>query len=90
MEGDLIFGYRNRLFIIQSDYSVLESSDGYMSIGSGYLFALGSLFSTKNLIDNPKTRIHLALQSAAKFDMGVQAPFYIINTVNDDVIEFKE
>ena len=47
--ANFIIGARDKLFEVQMDYSVLEHSDGYTSVGSGEYTALGSLYSTKNL-----------------------------------------
>lgn len=90
MDGDLLFGYKDKMFKIQGDYSLLEVTDNYDSVGSGEYFALGSLFTTENTDMKPIERIHKSLQSASKFNVGVSAPYYIINTKNDEVIEFKE
>lgn len=90
MEGSLLFGYKDTLFEIQCDYSLLESTNKYLSCGSGEYFALGSLASTEGMSLKPIERIHKALQAASKFDSGVAPPFYIINTENDEVVEFKE
>lgn len=90
MEGVLLFGYRDNLFMIQSDYSLVESTDDYLAIGSGMDYALGSLATTYDnempIID----KIHMALKSATKHVVGVEPPFYIINTANDEVIELLE
>lgn len=90
MFGELLFGYKDKLFKVQSDYSLLESSNKYQSIGSGEHFALGTLFALESQEMTPQERIHLALQSASKFAVGVAAPFYVINTENDEVVEFLD
>lgn len=87
MEGVLLFGYKDNLFMIQSDYSLVESTDGYLSIGSGMDYALGSLATTYNDEIPIVDKIHMALKSATKHAVGVEPPFYIINTSNDEVIE---
>lgn len=90
MEGELIFGYKDKLFKISSNYGLLERDEIYDSCGSGEYFALASLFTTEDMDLKPIERIHKALQSASKFNVGVQAPYYIINTKNDEVIKFEE
>ncbi len=89
-ESYFLLGYKNKLWLIESNYAVFETTDNYQAIGSGVNYALGSLYTTENSKLTPIERIHLALQAASKFSTGVSAPFYIINTDNDDVVEFKD
>lgn len=88
--GIFLFGYKDKLFKIESDYQVGISKDNYDACGCGEDFALGSLKTTEDMKLSPVERIHKALQAASKFSVGVGAPFYIINTLNDDVIEYKD
>jgi ATP-dependent protease HslVU (ClpYQ) peptidase subunit len=88
--GTFLLGYKDKLFKIESDYQVSESIDNYMACGSGEAFALGSLMTTENMNLNPYERIRLALQAATKFAIGVEPPFYIINTKDDEVVEYKD
>lgn len=88
--GTFLLGYKDKLYQIQSDYQVGEPSLGYDACGSGEDFALGSLHSTERSGLSPEERIHKALQAATEFSVGVGAPFYIVNTANEKVIEFKE
>jgi ATP-dependent protease HslVU (ClpYQ) peptidase subunit len=89
-ESYFLLGYKNKLWLIESNYSVFETKDNYQAIGCGTNYALGSLHSTNDTDLTPVERIHKALQAASKFSSGVSAPFYIINTENDEVIEFKD
>lgn len=88
--GTFLLGYKGNLFEVQSDYSVLESSDNYSSCGSGDSFALGSLKTTEGMDMTPAERIHKALQSANKFSISVSPPFSIINTKTKEVMTFNE
>ena len=85
--ANFIVGVNNKLFEIQSDYSVLEPMDGMCAVGCGEYTAMGSLYSTKD--DEAKTipeRIQIALEAAEHCCCGVQRPFRIINTKNDEEI----
>lgn len=73
--GEFIVGYRGRLFKIQSDYQVEESSHGFAACGCGDLIALGSLHGTPGA--DPKERVLLALRAAETFSAGVRQPFHI-------------
>ena len=89
--GEFLLGHQGRLFKIQEDYSVLESSNGYDACGCGEYFALGALkIMEENTELSPVEKIHKALQAASKFSVGVAPPFHIINTENDVVFEFEK
>jgi ATP-dependent protease HslVU (ClpYQ) peptidase subunit len=88
--GCFLLSYKDKLYKIESDFQVGISIDNYDACGCGEDYALGSLNTTENSNLSPVERIHLALQAASKFSVGVSAPFYIINTQNDDVVEFKD
>lgn len=77
---------KNKVFEIQQDYSVLEPTLGFCSVGCGQNFAMGSLYSTKDLDISIPKRIELALEAAEQCGCGVQRPFTILNTKDEDVI----
>lgn len=84
--GNFIVGIKDRLFEVQSDYSVLEPQDGFCAVGCGEDVAMGSLLTTKYMdIDIPK-KIELALNAAESYCCGVQRPFKIINTMSKEEI----
>jgi ATP-dependent protease HslVU (ClpYQ) peptidase subunit len=85
--ANFIIGAKDKLFEVQEDYSVLEPSDGYTSVGCGEDIAMGSLYSTKNLDIPISDKIRIALEAAEHIACGVQRPFKIINTKNEDVID---
>jgi ATP-dependent protease HslVU (ClpYQ) peptidase subunit len=74
--GIFLVGYRDRLFMIGSDYQVGESLNKFDAVGCGGVFALGSLNSTAG---DPKERIRKALETAEKFSAGVRGPFVILS-----------
>lgn len=73
--GSFLVGFRGRLFSIQSDYQVCESSRGFHAIGCGADYALGSLASTAG--QPGEERIRRALEIAELFSGGVRAPFRV-------------
>jgi ATP-dependent protease HslVU (ClpYQ) peptidase subunit len=85
--ANFIIGAKDKLFEVQGDYSVLEPSDGYTSVGCGEDVAMGSLYSTKNLDIPVYDKIRIALEAAEHTACGVQRPFKIINTKDEDVID---
>ena len=89
--ANFLIGVDGKLFQIQLDYSVLEAKDGYDAVGCGEYAALGSLYSTTKYCPKftPVQHITAALESAEKNCCGVQRPFHIINTKNDEVITIE-
>ena len=68
-------------FEIQSDYQVAELQEGYMACGSGYEYALGSMFSIPDL--DPVERIGTALEAASYFNPFVRPPHIIASNTYD-------
>lgn len=87
--GDLIFAYKNQLYIIQQDGSILEPEDEYVASGSGGDFSLAVLSQNGNGDKDIIVRITEALEAAEKHAVGVQRPFYIMNTKDDKVVEIR-
>lgn len=87
IEGDVIFAYKNQLYIIECNLQVLEAEDDYVASGSGKDFALAVLSQNKDksVID----RIREGLEAAEKHGCGIKRPFYILNTKEDEVVEIK-
>ena len=87
--GNFIIGAGNKLFEIQTDYSVLEPLLGFCSVGSGEDIAMGSMITTKDMGLTVPQRIELALKAAEECSCGVQRPFTIINTKDEEIIVIK-
>lgn len=74
--GTFLVGYDGRLFNIEDDFQVGENSCNYGSVGCGWSYSLGSLYSTESSID-PEFRVRKALECAEFFSGGVKGPFTI-------------
>ena len=75
MEGNfLIATAGGKLYEMLSDFQFNEISD-FTAIGSGSTFALGSLFTSKGIINDPKARVLKALEASAFFDSATGPPF---------------
>ena len=83
--GQFIVANEVTIYEIDSDNQVSVHSNGLYSVGCGQEFALGSLHTTRDTNLTPKERIFKALEAAQEFSVGVQAPFYIMNTANNDI-----
>lgn len=82
--ANFIIGAGNHLFEVQEDYSVLQPELGFCSVGCGEYVAMGSLITSQGMDLSPVERITLALEAAEKYCCGVQRPFRIINTKNEE------
>jgi hypothetical protein len=71
-----IIAYGPYFITIENDFQVAIESD-YAAIGSGGPVALGALSVLKN---EPTKRLGKALESAAKHNAGVRAPFHYDHT----------
>ena len=83
MESSYLFIYRDRIFNIGSDLSVVEVED-YVAIGSGANQAIGSLLSTEG--KKPEERIVMAIKASAASDIYVDYPIIITDS---ESTEFK-
>ena len=77
--GTFLVAYKDRLFKICSDFQVGESISGMEAIGCGDAYALGSLYSTKKMV-NTNDRIIKSLECASFFSIGVHKPFIVVST----------
>lgn len=83
IDSSFLFAYRDKLFMINSDLSVIEVDD-YVAIGSGANEAIGSLLSTEG--QSPRRRIVKAIKSSAASDIYVDYPIILTDT---DKCEFE-
>lgn len=71
-----LLAYNGKLYEFQTDFSLIETSCGYNSVGMGKEFALGSLYSTEG--QDPTVRVLTALKAAAEFSPSVSEPFDVL------------
>lgn len=84
MESKYLFAFKDKLFIIGYDASVIEIDD-YVAMGSGESESIGSLLTT-NSDEVPETRIIKAIKASAAHDIYVDYPIVLSNTKD---LEFK-
>ena len=77
LDSSFIFAFRDKLYFINRDLSVLEIDD-YVAIGSGEDQAIGSLLSTEG--EKPIERIVKAIKASAAADIYVDYPIIISDT----------
>lgn len=66
--GVFLVAVEHRIFIVQDDFSVLEPTCGFASVGSGSEIALGALYANKDTAIN---RAKLAVEAASMFTPSV-------------------
>jgi ATP-dependent protease HslVU (ClpYQ) peptidase subunit len=76
--GSFLLGVAGRLYDIQTDYQYARSVTGYLAIGCGDEFALGSLYETGRQGCPPRVRVESALKASAAHCAAVAPPFTII------------
>ena len=85
--GDFLVGYDGRIFNVEANFSVFETSECYHAIGSGDREALAALHTIDAIL--PKlpisSKIEIALQASAKFNSSVSSPFTIISSIGDKI-----
>lgn len=90
MDSVFLVAYKDKLWKISNDYSVCSTTDNFDAVGSGSYHALASMETMSSINMTPIEKIHKALQVASKFVSSVAPPFYILNTKDDEIIEFKD
>lgn len=78
--GELLVGFRGALFVVQSDFSVLQRLRPYAAIGSGQPWAEASLFTTADMQLDPRVRIRFALLAAQAHSVSVKEPFLFLES----------
>jgi ATP-dependent protease HslVU (ClpYQ) peptidase subunit len=75
-----LVGIQGRLFCIDCEFQVVETTAPYCCIGSGASYAYGSLYAHWNyeLEQNPETIVHNALEASGCFCQGVKGPYYVM------------
>ncbi len=77
-EGGLfLVGFNGTIYEVQKNFQVCSRSDGFVAIGCGSSYALGSLWMTREMEMEPEERILKALETAGHFSNGVCAPYFV-------------
>jgi ATP-dependent protease HslVU (ClpYQ) peptidase subunit len=78
--GTFLVGVNSRLFVVEDDYQVGETVDGYAAVGSGAELALGALYATEGTDLDARGRLGIALRAAERFSPNVCRPFSFAST----------
>jgi hypothetical protein len=77
-EWAFIVWYKNRLFVIESNYWVYETPDQFCAVWTWDVYCLSALYLSK--WEQPETRIRKALECASYFCPSVWWDFTIMST----------
>lgn len=83
--GNCLIAVRGQLWELQADFSVLRSAKGYAAVGSGYEYALGSVFTSINFAavehrDDVERAIKRAIAVAGTFSPTVGTDATVLST----------
>lgn len=73
-DSSFMVGWRGRLFQVEEDFQVGESSQPFAAIGSGAEIALGALYATHRQKIAPTLRVQKALEAAEQYNAGCRGP----------------
>ncbi len=77
-QGQILVGFKGRLFYIGGNYMVSENSTGYFAIGVGQEVAMGALYTVKRFLNMEAcAEVNFALRTAEELNAYVRAPFHI-------------
>lgn len=89
--GNFFVATKDRFFYVLGDFSVAVLDADYFAIGCGGPYAIGALDVLK---DNHKMsvtkKIEKALKVARNNAMGIDAPYLILNTLDDEEIKITK
>ena len=89
--GAMLVGYQGVLYEVAEDYAVVIPRSGYTAIGSGYQFAMGSLYTSEAsklpfAMDNDgltRWRVEQALHAAHEHCNSIRPPFTVMSKEAD-------
>ena len=72
---EMLVGYCGGLYLVDPSLSIVRDRLNYCAIGSGAMFALGSLYATTASKAPPMERLTLSLDAACQFDPFCAPPY---------------
>jgi ATP-dependent protease HslVU (ClpYQ) peptidase subunit len=73
MEAGIVFGFQDKLYIMENNFQILSNNKGYEASGSGCYHAVASLYSTQDLNITPEDRLKKAIVCASEFVLSVDS-----------------
>lgn len=82
--GTFLVGVPNHVYLVQSDFSVLEAISNYDACGCGIYSAKASVATAiKNGVTDIKEILKTAMEVTTQYSPGVQPPFHYCTTKGD-------
>lgn len=78
--GIFLVGLRGKLYIVDEQFCVGSSIDGFDAVGSGREHALAAMHALDGYVTHPKDRLTIALETAQKYGTTVRGPWDFVNT----------
>jgi hypothetical protein len=75
--GNALIGVRGNILEMEPDFQVESNTELFNAAGAASAYCLGAFHATRDLIDDPWTRIRTVLKAAAAYSMVVKAPFSV-------------
>lgn len=76
--GTFIFGYKGKVYRVDSDFQICEQIFNFDAVGCGAEIALGCLRGLMDYNLCPEDKIFAALEASSVFSTGVRTPFLIL------------
>ena len=77
--GVFVLGFNGNLFVIYSDFQVMQALSDYVSVGSGESYAFGALKIMEGMKLAPKVKIKKSINAASTFCTGVGGKTSIVS-----------
>lgn len=79
----ILIMFKNRIYEVQSDYSIIETVRNFSAIGCGADHARGAMFVLDPANLQPEKKLELAIEAAKTFCPGVGGPVNIVRNKKD-------
>lgn len=79
IDAGMLIGFGGMVWIVDSQFGLIEHAPGYAAIGCGDQVALGALYVTATQSEyTPHRMVTEALEAAEAFSAGVRGPFVVM------------
>lgn len=75
----LLITIKDRIFSIENNWSIIESTENYASVGIAGKFAMGYLYATEDTDIPASARIYNSVEAATKFSAASSMPCHVID-----------
>jgi hypothetical protein len=76
--GEFMVAYQGRIMKVEDNFQVLIDRRPYVAIGSGEDIALGAMYALEGHVEDPSSRISVALKAAVSFNAMCREPLEVM------------